>query len=207
MANERITLRRTLIRNKIIDVALKEFNCQGYERATTAQIADILGMTGPSLYYYFRNKDELLLACVESLMSRLVEGLQAATLKGGTSLDIVRRLVHTQVRHELTLASVGTMVNAYLYGPEHMIAMLAVEEKNRLREMQRNLVQVYRQAFQRAMEDGSIGEQDLSILTFNALAVIQYTAVWYQSAGRFDLEAIAQRQADAVLALIGARVQ
>jgi Tetracyclin repressor-like, C-terminal domain len=144
---------------------------------------------------------------VESLIGRLVESLQETTQLGGTSLEIVRRLVQTQVRHELTLASVGTMVNAYLYGPEHMIAMLGVEEKNRLQQLQRNLVQIYRQAFLQAMHDGSIAEQDLSILAFNALAIIQYTAVWYKSAGRFDLESIALRQADAVLALAGAKAQ
>ncbi len=207
MANERITLKRTLIRNKIIEVALKEFNCQGYERTTTSQIADILGMTGPSLYYYFRTKDELLLACVESLMDSLVDSLREAALLGVNSLDIVRRLVHTQVRHELTQASVGTMVNAYLYGPEHMIAMLGEDARNRLQALQRNLVQLYRQAFAQLMEDGSIPKQELSILTFNALALIQYTAIWYQPTGRFTMDTIAQRQAEAVLALIGANKQ
>jgi AcrR family transcriptional regulator len=205
MMSDRTTLKRTLIRNKIIDVALKEFNSQGFERTTTNQIADTLGMTGPSLYYYFRTKDELLLACVESLMSTLVSHLQSAVQEPGNALDQVRRLVEIQVQHELSIASVGTVVNAYLYGPQHATAMLKNAEKCRLKELQNSLVNLYATTLTKAMQAGLIAEQDVKIVTFNVLAVIQYTAVWFKPEGRLDLRAIALHQAAAVLALIGAK--
>jgi AcrR family transcriptional regulator len=205
MMSDRTTLKRTLIRNKIIDVALKEFNSQGFERTTTNQIADTLGMTGPSLYYYFRTKDELLLACVESLMSTLVSHLQSAVQEPGNALDQVRRLVEIQVQHELSIASVGTVVNAYLYGPQHATAMLKNAEQCRLKELQNSLVNLYATTLTKAMQAGLIAEQDVKIVTFNVLAVIQYTAVWFKPEGRLDLRAIALHQAAAVLALIGAK--
>ncbi len=205
MVSERITLKRTLIRNKIIEVALREFNSQGFERTTTTQIADTLGMTGPSLYYYFRTKDELLLACVETLMGTLVSHLQGAIEEPGSALDHLSRLVAIQVQHELSIASVGTMVNAYLYGPQHTTAMLGNVEQCRLKVLQKNLVNVYRCSLEKAMRERLIPEQDLQILTFNVLAVVQYTAVWFKPTGRLDMRAVAQHQATAVLALVGAK--
>lgn len=44
----------------IIETAYKEFLTNGYKNTSLNKIADIIGFTKPALYYYFKNKEELL---------------------------------------------------------------------------------------------------------------------------------------------------
>ena len=57
-------------RSRIIDAALQVFGAQGYERASTRQIADAAGVKAPALQYYFDSKEGLHRACAERLLER-----------------------------------------------------------------------------------------------------------------------------------------
>lgn len=56
-------------REEIIEAALRIFAANGYYRATIKQIAAEAGLTAPSLiYWYFKNKQELLTAAVAQVI-------------------------------------------------------------------------------------------------------------------------------------------
>lgn len=55
-------------RQRIVDAALDVFGEQGFDAATTRQIAMRAGVNTPALQYYFENKEGLYLACAESLV-------------------------------------------------------------------------------------------------------------------------------------------
>jgi len=56
-------------RQRIIAAALEVFGEQGFDAATTRQIAVRAGVNPPALPYYFENKEGLYLACAASLVS------------------------------------------------------------------------------------------------------------------------------------------
>lgn len=53
-----------LTRARIIDLAMKEFSTNGYEKATLAGIVNA-GISKGLLYHNFENRDELYMACLE----------------------------------------------------------------------------------------------------------------------------------------------
>ena len=55
-------------RARIIDAALKVFGEEGYERASTRQIAREAGVMPPALQYYFDSKEGLHRACAEFII-------------------------------------------------------------------------------------------------------------------------------------------
>src|SRR5690348_12068471 len=70
-------------RIEILKSAAAAFRKLGYHGATVEQIATALHMKKGNLYYYFRNKEEILFACHQYSLDRLlallheVEGSQA----------------------------------------------------------------------------------------------------------------------------------
>jgi len=56
-------------RKRLVEVALKEFLVNGYQKTSLSNIANKLGITKPALYYYFSSKKELFLECVEEYLS------------------------------------------------------------------------------------------------------------------------------------------
>ncbi|HON80071.1 MAG TPA: TetR/AcrR family transcriptional regulator [Spirochaetota bacterium] len=77
-------------RNLIITTALKLFNEEGAYRVTTNHIADKAGISPGNLYYYFRNKEEIIREIFQQILERfdrLWEG-NSASMNAGNLADI-----------------------------------------------------------------------------------------------------------------------
>src|SRR6476660_7717835 len=60
----------------ILKSAAKAFRKLGYHGATVEQIAAALHMKKGNLYYYFKNKEEILFACHQYSLDRLTQLLE-----------------------------------------------------------------------------------------------------------------------------------
>ena len=69
--------RNLISRTKIIDSALKEFAQQGYGLSSVNTICSQGDISKGILYHYFKDKDELYLACVRELFEDLTRSLSA----------------------------------------------------------------------------------------------------------------------------------
>ena len=56
---------------RIIDEALKSFLTQGYENTSLNYLANQVNITKPAIYYYFQNKQQLLLAVLDYLLKAI----------------------------------------------------------------------------------------------------------------------------------------
>jgi AcrR family transcriptional regulator len=74
----------TTARDRIVLAALRVIPRQGLAATTMQQIADEAGISPPTLYHHFANKDELLIAAVEHVADRLNP---ESLLGGAPSLD------------------------------------------------------------------------------------------------------------------------
>jgi TetR/AcrR family transcriptional regulator, regulator of cefoperazone and chloramphenicol sensitivity len=65
-------------RMKIVEAALRVFGENGYERASTRQIAMEAGVNPPALQYYFDGKEGLHLACGKYIVEHISKAMEAA---------------------------------------------------------------------------------------------------------------------------------
>lgn len=73
-------------RARIIAAAFKVFGEEGYERASTRQIARAAGVTPPVLQYHFDSKEGLHRACAEQMIAAAVHTLPVALETGAAAL-------------------------------------------------------------------------------------------------------------------------
>ena len=69
-------------RSRILDAAVREFSENGLAGARTEQIAEIAGVNKALLYYYFKSKDALYQAALESVVKSVVENSMSAITPG-----------------------------------------------------------------------------------------------------------------------------
>jgi AcrR family transcriptional regulator len=77
----------------IISVAGALFDQQGYSQTTLKDIADALGLARPSLYHYYSNKEEILLAGVSEMTARRTEFLASIRALDASPVERLTRLV------------------------------------------------------------------------------------------------------------------
>lgn len=58
---------------KILEKSKKLFACHGFSKTSTSLIAEAVGIKKPSLYYFFKNKEEIYLSILEEIMNDVVE--------------------------------------------------------------------------------------------------------------------------------------
>ncbi len=83
-------------RAHILDAAIRQFSENGLAGARTEQIAEEAGVNKALLYYYFKSKDALYAAALESVADRVVASSMAAM---GSECSAGERLVHFALNH------------------------------------------------------------------------------------------------------------
>src|SRR3954470_9978720 len=80
-------------RVEILKSAAKAFRKLGYHGATVEQIASALHMKKGNLYYYFKNKEEILFACHQYSLDRLMVLLEEVQQTKALPDQKLRRLI------------------------------------------------------------------------------------------------------------------
>lgn len=127
---------------RILEAATELFRLQGYRKTNMEDIARAVGLARNSLYRYYRNKDFILLACVERDMGTYVEQMRNL----GTQFpDPVERL-GAWLEMQVDIAT----------SPAHATLEIIAEIRSDAPELRRQLTALHEAPG--AVLEGSIGE-------------------------------------------------
>ena len=155
----------------ILKVAARLFAERGYERTTLEMIADELGLSKPSLYYYVKSKEDILADIFQEIFQRILQRVQT-----DVSADL-----EPQVRlHHLIIAYV---THACIY-PEGRILFLY--ESYLLSICNPELLDL-RDRYQRQVEDvicagikqGIFRVSDAKLATLAVVGALHAIPLWY----------------------------
>ena len=83
---EREKERRTK-RDAVLRMAAQSFNEKGFHATSLDDVAARLNVTKPTLYYYFKNKEEILFECVRIGLEMIDEAAENVARRGGTGVE------------------------------------------------------------------------------------------------------------------------
>jgi AcrR family transcriptional regulator len=185
--------RDTPTRVEILKSAAAAFKRLGYHGATLEQIAAALRMKKGNLYYYFRSKEDILFACHQYSVDRLLEGLKAIE-KGDLPPDQkLRRLIVAFVNTILDdLHGTALFLDIKVLGPRRL--KLAIERRD---EFDRGVRRVLEQGVDWGVFDPRV---DPKLLSFAILGAVNWIPRWYSPEGPASSQEIADRFADYLIA-------
>lgn len=88
-------LRRERLKGEILAVAARHFADRGFSGADLGAIAADLGLSKPTLYYYFHSKEGLFLAALDAEVGRLREAVMAAAGACSDPLEEVCSVIYS----------------------------------------------------------------------------------------------------------------
>jgi len=83
-------------KNEILDAAAELFAARGYEKTSTGDILERVGIARGTLYYHFKSKEDILDALIERVNNALIVG--AKQVAGDRSIPVVERIIRTVMR-------------------------------------------------------------------------------------------------------------
>jgi AcrR family transcriptional regulator len=182
-------------RVEIIGVAASVFRRRGFHGASVGEIAQALGMTKGNLYYYFRDKEEILFFCHDHSLDLLLACFEKVQASGGPPAERMRGLVVAFVRLIIDELQ-GTALNLDLDALSAAHREQVIVKRDRVDRILRGVID-------EGMEDGQFAPGDAKVLSFVIFGSINWITRWYQARGSRSAEEISQAFADFVLAGLG----
>jgi AcrR family transcriptional regulator len=175
-------------RIEILKSAAIAFRRLGYHGATVEQIAAALQMKKGNLYYYYRNKEEILLACHQYSLDRLLALLEEVELSDAAPDEKLRRLIVSFV-HTILDELHGTALFLDLEALSAAHREIVVARRDRFDHGMRQVIQD-------GVQSGVFGQIDAKLLSFAILGAVNWIPRWYNVEGPATSQQIADSFAD-----------
>jgi AcrR family transcriptional regulator len=175
-------------RVEILKSAAAAFRRRGYHGASVDEIASALDMTKGNLYYYFRNKEDILYACHEYSLDILLQLMRAVEAEPIPADEKLRKLILAFVH--LTLDELqGT---ALTLDPEALSPPLFVKVIAKRDEFDRGM----RAIIQQGMDNGLFAKGDPKMMEFAIMGAVNWISKWFDPAGPMTSQQIGDAFAD-----------
>jgi TetR/AcrR family transcriptional regulator, cholesterol catabolism regulator len=176
----------------ILKSAAKAFRKLGYHGATVEAIATALRMKKGNLYYYFRNKEEILFACHQYSLDRLTQIL-AEVQESAASPELKLRHLIVAFVHTIVDELHGTALFLDLEAltPAHLRAVIVRRDR---------FEHGVRDVLEEGMTTGAFARKDPKLLAFALFGAVNWIPRWFSPHGPATSQEIADRFADYLIA-------
>ncbi len=192
--------KREAVRNQKVEFICRAagnlFNKKGYEATSLDEVAAVLSISKPSIYYYFKNKSELLLGCYERTLDICEELCAEAHKHEGTGLDKLCYFIENLIVLHCSNGAVAVVGDVDAL-PEHAQADIRARSRV-LTEGLENIALM-------GAADGSIRPDLVPIMTRFIMGGVNWIPRWYQDGGKLEPKEVAQAYLAFLTGGIGAR--
>src|SRR3954462_14786652 len=179
-------------RVEILKSAAAAFRSVGYHGATVEQIAAALHMKKGNLYYYFKNKEEILFACHQYSLDRLAQLMASVEHSDLTPEDKLRQLVEAFVHTILDeLHGTALFLELEALSPAHLKAVIARRDA---------FEHGVRRVIEEGMGAGVFAPGNPKLLAFALFGAVNWIPRWYNPDGPASSQVIADLFADLFVA-------
>ena len=175
-------------RIEILKSAAAAFRRRGYHGASVDEIASALEMTKGNLYYYFKNKEEILYACHEYSLDLLLALMKDVLAEPSSPEAKLRRLVEAFV-HTILDELHGT---ALTLDPEALSPPLL----KRIIAKRDEFDQGVRAIIQEGIDQGLFKPGDPKMIEFAMMGAVNWIAKWFDPNGEMTSNQIADAFSD-----------
>ena len=175
--------RAQLKKEEILRSAMKIIRERGVERATMEQIAAELLMTKGSLYYYFKNKEDIYFSCHQYVLQKTLQLQKETMARHEHAKDILDEMI---VIH-LEAAIEERELFHLLEDPKETFAPAQLEEILSLRKQYQSL---FDEVLSRGVNEGVFRIEHLFITRMTILGALNWTQQWYRESGTLPKEEI-----------------
>ena len=179
-------------RAELVRTAARLFRDQGYERTTVRDLGNAVGLQSGSLFYHFRNKEEILVAVMALGITSTTEQLAAALEVAKTPYDKVSALIHVHLNSLLGENQAALEVMLYEW------RSVSAEQKPGLIVLRDRYEALWQSALDEAAAAGVVG-QDTRLLRRMVLGRLHWSVQWFRRDGGDSVDALAERMLKLVI--------
>ncbi|MEM9207781.1 MAG: TetR/AcrR family transcriptional regulator [Pseudomonadota bacterium] len=184
MVTEPAETRFSAKRARILKAAAACFNEKGFSGTSLKDVANRLGLTDAALYYYVRNKEELVYQCYLRAGELGAEAMQRAKSDGGSGLEQARLYLRYHV--EIMVGDRGPV--AIL----SEIPSLESGHREEILQISRRHGRAFEEILEQGIADGSIVPCNVRMTGNAIMGAINWIPKWYHGDAATAVDVLAE---------------
>jgi AcrR family transcriptional regulator len=160
-----------LQRHRLLKAAATCFNQKGYSGTSLKDVADHLGLTDAALYYYVRNKEELVYQCYLRGAELGREAMDRARAEGTNGFQ--QALLYIRYHVEVMVGDRGPVAIM------SEIPSLKKPHRDEILQISRRHSSEFEKILQLGIEDGSIGQCSVRMTGNAIMGAINWIPKWF----------------------------
>ncbi len=171
MAQNADETRFELQKARMLRAAAQCFNQKGYSGTSLRDVADLLGLTDAALYYYVRNKEELVYLCYVRAADLGREALDRACSEGENGMDIILRYFRYHI--EMMVGDRGPIAIM------SEVPSLKPEHRDEVLELSRRHSKNFEAVLEAGIKDGSVTTCNVRMTGNAIMGAINWIPKWF----------------------------
>lgn len=176
---------KELKRQAVLQTAARLFNERGFHATSLDDIARALHVTKPTLYYYVKSKDDILLECVRIALELMRDEIAQVRAGGGRALDQLVACMRSYAG--IVTQEFGRCVIRVGEDP------LPEPRRKELRRLKAGIDLEFRRLVQEAQAEGTLAPCDPKLAAFMLAGALSWIGRWYRADGEMHADAIARQ--------------
>jgi TetR/AcrR family transcriptional regulator, cholesterol catabolism regulator len=157
--------------DRMLKAAAHCFNQKGYSGTSLKDVAAKLGLTDAALYYYVRNKEELVFQCYVRASEIGRDAMDRAVAEGDLGFDQVRLYIRFHIEYMLgERGPIAIMSEIPSLHPKHREEVLEFSRRHSLR---------FEALLAKGISDGSIAPCDIRMTGNAIMGAINWIPKWF----------------------------
>lgn len=156
----------------IVHASIRLFNRRGFHATSISHISKDLGLSNAAVYYYFRDKYDLLYHCYLFAVYNGLDVARSVQKTDGTGLEKLEKYIREQFS-----ALVGSEGAAWIFAD---LTALKAEQKEEVIALSREVDSLVLGFIEQGREDGSISVSNSRITEFFILGALNWVPRWYR---------------------------
>ena len=183
----------------VLRTAARLFNEKGFHASSLDEVAERLNVTKPTLYYYAKNKDDILFGCVRIGLEMMRDAISVVSDSGGSAIEKLRAAMHAYAM--IVTMDFGMCV--IRVGED----ALELDNKKKLRALKVGIDREFRKLIELAIQEGSLAPTDPKIAAFIVAGGLGWIGRWYRPNGPLSAEEVADQAVATLLSGLYVRTQ
>lgn len=188
--SQKLTEKRSPGRNTrqlIVNHAAEQFAMRGYDGASINDISAAVGVSKPTLYHHFSDKEEIYTEVIAGVLSKMIAGAHRAIESASTPADQLRSFMVTHAcyfqanEHAYVAAQLGFRGLHEATNFQQVVAMRDEYEA------------ILFGLLERGCHSGDLQITDVKLATLMVLSTLNWMARWYRVDGKLQATEIADR--------------
>jgi AcrR family transcriptional regulator len=186
----KIKTKGSVLPESILQAATSLFIERGFDGTSMYEIAEALGVTRTAIYYYYKNKEAILVALTDNI-TRVAAQLseQAAQHEHLLPVEALRTLVD---RHVRLIINHGAQFRVVERNEER----LPVKRRAAAAGYRRGVLSNFTAVIERGIKTGDFRPTDARVTALAIIGMCNWTAWWFQPDGRKSRDEIAELISD-----------